>query len=294
MRFDLVVLDFDGTFTDAEAEAGPFLRAYRQAAEAWLEARGVVDAAGAWEAEGARLEAAPEAYGWRWEGRIVAPGGVDPYLRASVIMSALLDAHSLLPEPAPRRGLLQRLYASCYVASKTVFRPDARAVVEALLASPATVAVVTNSATDAVREKLATLAPRGQEHLRVYGDAEKYVVTPAEPPDGRFDGLPDTVAAPGLDRPVFLRRGRYYETLRALWETTGTTPERTLVAGDIYELDLALPAALGAAVQLVGKARTMSYERAAVRALERGRDDDRLSALLERVGLSAPASAASA
>ncbi len=294
MSFDLVVLDFDGTFTDAEAEAGPFIRAYRREAQRWLSARGMEAPERAWDAMQAHVEASPETYGWSWEGRVVAPGGVDPYLRASVIMTALLDAEGLLREPEERRSLLQRLYAECYLASETVFRSDARAVVEALLASPLHVAVVTNSSPHAVSRKLDTLAPRGREQLKVFGDAEKYVVTPAEPSDARFDALPETVAAPGLDRPVYLRRGRYYETLRALWEAVGTGPERTLVAGDIYELDLALPAALGAGVQLVGKARTMRYERAMVRALPRGREGERLSDLLARVGLDAGASAASA
>jgi hypothetical protein len=84
---------------------------------------------------------------------------------------------------------------------------------------------------------------------------------------------------------VYLRRGKYYEALRGIWKQTGTTPEQTLVAGDIYELDLALPAALGAQLQLVARDNVLAYEETAVRALgARGGVDTSLRALLPRLG----------
>ena len=69
--------------------------------------------------------------------------------------------------------------------------------------------------------------------------------------------------APGLPRPIYLRRGKYYESLREIWRATGATPAETLVCGDIFELDLALPAALGAQVVLIERNNTLPYERAA-------------------------------
>ena len=76
----------------------------------------------------------------------------------------------------------------------------------------------------------------------------------------RFDALEESTQIPGLDRPVYLRRGRYYEVLRDIWTRTEATPESTFVCGDIYELDLALPAQLGARVHLVARASTPAYE----------------------------------
>ena len=74
------------------------------------------------------------------------------------------------------------------------------------------------------------------------------------------------------------------EALRRIWKETGTTPEQTLVAGDIFELDLALPAALGAHVQLVARDNAMAYELNAVKALgPRGGVDRSLRALLPRL-----------
>ena len=56
------------------------------------------------------------------------------------------------------------------------------------------------------------------------------------------------------------------------------------MAGDIFELDLALPAALGAHVQLVARDNVLPYEVNAVKALgPRGGVDKSLRALLPRL-----------
>ena len=85
-------------------------------------------------------------------------------------------------------------------------------------------------------------------------------------------------------RPLYLRRGKYFEVLRAIWEKTGATPSSTLVCGDLYELDLAMPALLGAHVQLVMREDTPEYERNALAALgDRARAGPALSELLQRL-----------
>lgn len=56
------------------------------------------------------------------------------------------------------------------------------------------------------------------------------------------------------------------------------------MAGDIFELDLALPAALGASVQLVERTNVLEYERRAIAALgPRGGRHPSLRALLPRL-----------
>ena len=87
---------------------------------------------------------------------------------------------------------------------------------------------------------------------------------------------------PGLERPLYLRRGLYFEVLSAIWSATGASPEGTFVCGDIFELDLALPAALGARVHLVGRSSTPEWERSAVERAG-GSYSDVLSGLLERI-----------
>ncbi len=275
----LVVLDFDGTFTDVEAEAGPFYEAFHEDARAIL---------GDYEAEWARAQATiaedPGMHGWLHDGRIVAPGDADPYLRATVIMNMILDERGMLTDLDERTAVLQKLYFDNYPKADTVFRPEAKEVVEALLASDVPVWVVTNSATRHVQEKIDRLDPKGREALHVIGDARKFIVTDPATPDPRFDGIPATVQLDDLARPIYPRRGHYFEVLRGVWNDTGTKPEETLVAGDIFELDLMLPALLGSEVMLVTKPRTADFEKTGCAALERGSVTDDLHAVLARLG----------
>jgi hypothetical protein len=76
---------------------------------------------------------------------------------------------------------------------------------------------------------------------------------------------------PGLPRSIPLRRANYFRALRdEVWKEDLEGPSRTLVCGDVFELDLALPAALGARVHLVTREDTPPHEVAAVEAQPRG------------------------
>jgi FMN phosphatase YigB (HAD superfamily) len=273
MRPDLVILDFDGTFTDVEAEAVPFLEAYRTDFEAIVK-----DAAGRWDTVRAEIEANPNAYGWEHGGRIVAPSHADPYIMATTTAQRLLDHAGLLPDPKERAGVLDQLFRLSYARAANVFRPDAADVVAALLATGLPVYVVTNSHTDAVMRKIQALGVAGSERLEVFGNARKFMLVDPDPIDARYHALPETLAVEGLSRPIYLRRGHYYALLARIAAETGIDPSRTLVVGDIFELDLALPASLGCAVHLVTRAKTPEYERRAV--AEFGRSSAELSGML--------------
>jgi hypothetical protein len=197
----------------------------------------------------------------------------------------VLDRRGLYLDGNARTDLLQKLYHRNYPKADTVFRSDAKRVVEALLASGIPTFVVTNSATDDVQRKIDKLAPNGRERLTVHGNAKKFFVVDPQPNDARFEALPPTMAVEGLERPIYVRRGCYYEVLRGIWEKTGLSPERTLVAGDIFELDLALPAHLGAHVQLVLKEKTEAFERRAIAQLPNADASEDLGGILRRVGL---------
>jgi len=257
-QYDLIVLDFDGTFTDVEREAVPFLAHYR---------RGLAELVGReidalWERAVRTVRAEPDAHGFRYAERIVAPSHADPYILSSCASRLVLDELGVTPEGEGYETLFHRAYAH----ADTVFRPDARAVVDALLALDVPTFVVSNSRTDNVIRKLHTLGEDLVDRLEVRGDARKFHLVDPEPADPRFASLPERLEVEALSRPIFLRRGRYFEALSAIWSATGTTPDRTLVCGDIFELDLALPQALGASVHLVGREDTPDWERGAVSA----------------------------
>jgi len=281
MHIDCVVLDLDGTFTDLADEAPPFQAAFP---------RLVADLVGkdltsAWpEAERRVRELSPE-LGWTVEGHVVAPADADPYILASCVAQLIFDRLLLLADPALRSDVTTTLYRRAYQHTGAAFRPDAKAVLEALLLRVPHIHFVTNAAEDAAQRKLASLAPRGLEKLSLRGDARKFLIGPASTPDERFTRIPESKQIPGLTRPVLLERGRYFDALAAIWKETGARPETTLVCGDIFELDLALPAELGAQVHLIRRPQTFAYELEAIRALgPRGGVSDTLTPLLARLG----------
>lgn len=281
MRIDCVVLDLDGTFTDLTHEAPLFQAAFPRLI-ADLVGK---DLAAAWpEAERRVRELSPE-LGWTVDGHVVAPADADPYILASCAAQLLFDRLLLLADPALRSDVITALYRRAYQHTGAAFRPDAKAVLEALLLRVPHVRFVTNAAEDVAQRKLASLAPRGLAQLGLRGDARKFLIGPAAAPDERFTRIAPSKQIAGLTRPVLLSRGRYFDALAAIWKETGARPETTLVCGDIYELDLALPAELGAQVHLIRREFTFDYELSAIRALgPRGGVSDTLTPLLERLG----------
>lgn len=260
----VLVLDFDGTMTDAEAEGRPFREGYLDdlAQLVGAEVSDVTQIADEVEAE---LAAAPASHPFLWMGRAVAPATVDPYLRMVPIANRILDRYHAFPG-AEDRGRLLGTVLYKYNYAKTlghpVFRPGAGDMLANLGGTPTW--IVTNSDTHAVASKIAALdrdAP-GVAWLtsRVRGFARKFDV------DDAWTGAPDEMAVPGLERAVLLRRRGYFEILRDVLAEAGSSFEELVVVGDIFELDLAMPLALGARVGLVTSSRTPAYERAFVTA----------------------------
>jgi hypothetical protein len=271
------VLDFDGTMTDAEAEGRPFRDGYLDDLCA-LVGRPAQDPEiyGIAEAVEAELSRAPASHPFLWMGRAVAPATVDPYLRMVPIAHRILDRFGAIPDAQDRARLLGSvLYRYNYAKTlgHPVFRPGAGEALRALSGGHAW--IVTNSDTHAVAGKIAALdreAP-GVAWLtsRVRGHARKFDV------DDAWTGAPAELAVPGLDRPVLLRRRAYHDILREILDDARASFTDLIVIGDIFELDLAMPLALGARIGLVASAHTPAYERAFVAGHPRGRVIESLS-----------------
>jgi hypothetical protein len=267
----VLALDFDGTMTDAEAEGRPFREGYLEDL-CLLVGRppgdlGVLALADEVEAD---LERAPHAHPFLWMGRAVAPATVDPYLRMVPIAHRILDTFGAMPNASDRGRLLGSvLYKYNYqkTLGHPVFRAGAAEILAALVGTPTW--IVTNSDAHAVAGKVAALdreAP-GVAWLtsRVRGHARKFDV------DDDWTAAPAELEVPGLERPVLLRRRAYFEILKSVVEESGATFADLVVIGDIFELDLAMPLALGARIGLVASPRTPPYERAFVAAHPRGK-----------------------
>lgn len=272
-----LVLDFDGTMTDAEAEGRPFRDGYLEDLALLVGVKTddpeIAKIADEVEAE---IAATPAKYPFLWMGRAVAPATVDPYLRMVPIAHRVLDRYGAIPDATDRGRLLGSvLYKYNYAKTlgHPVFRQGAGPMLKSL--GGTSTWIVTNSDTHAVAGKVAALdreAP-GVAWLtsRVRGFARKFDV------DDEWSGSPSELALPGLDRSVLLRRRSYFEILRDVLDEAGSSFEELVVVGDIFELDLAMPLALGARVGLVTSSRTPDYERDFVSAHPRAALIDDLS-----------------
>ncbi|MBA3820172.1 MAG: hypothetical protein H0X17_14860 [Deltaproteobacteria bacterium] len=262
----VLVLDFDGTMTDAEAEGRPFRDGYLDDLCALVgRPANDPDVMAICETVEAELAGAPASHPFLWMGRAVAPATVDPYLRMVPIAHRILDAFDVMPGATDRGRLLGGvLYKYNYAKTlgQPVFRPGAGEVLKSLAGVNAW--IVTNSDTHAVAGKVAALdrASPGVAWLtsRVRGHARKFDV------DDEWTGAAAELPLPGLDRPVLLRRRAYHDILAQILADAGATFADLVVVGDIFELDLAMPLALGARVGLVVSPHTPAYERAFVAA----------------------------
>lgn len=272
-----LVLDFDGTMTDAEAEGGPFRAGYLEDLCAMVGRRaGDEEVNAIADAVDRELAAAPHAHPFLWMGNAVAPATVDPYLRMVPIAHRVFDTFGVMPNEVDRGRLFGTIlykYNYAKTLGRPVFRPGAGECLLKMLERP--VFVVTNSDTHAVAGKIATLdhAHGGVARLtsRVHGFARKFDLEPT------WDGVATELRIPGLDRPVLLRRRTYHDMLAAVLAEAGSSFAELTVVGDIFELDLALPLALGAKIGLVRGPRTPQYELDFVSSHERGRVIEELS-----------------
>src|SRR5690349_17009551 len=147
----VLVLDFDGTMTDAEAEGRPFREGYLDdlCALVGRPARDE-DVYAIAEAVEAELANEPASHPFLWMGRPVAPATVDPYLRMVPIAHRILDRFGAIPSPVDRGRLLGSvLYRYNYAKTlgHPVFRAGAGDVLRSLEGTHAW--IVTNSDTHA-------------------------------------------------------------------------------------------------------------------------------------------------
>lgn len=263
MPIKTLVLDFDGTCTDLPAIQARYL----DACLAFLVDSGWTDAAEWQAALDAVRNASPQA-GWTLGGIPSAPAAADPYILAGEAIGHIGRSRGLSPATYPNP------YPVAYPATAAPFRPELRSVLEWVDAHGIAIHFVSNTSTAKITARLDDLladAPALRAKIHLQGGAEKYVVNEPAWDDARlgpkmrdaFEALPG--AGPRiLRRPIYLRRDRYLRALSNVWGGDPGSAATTLVCGDVWELDLALPAALGCATHLIERAapyETYGYER---------------------------------
>jgi len=287
MSIRYVVLDFDGTCTRVTDTADAYLAEARR-----LLAAEIGECATAnWNQALATVRARSPQAGWMLAGTPAAPVGADPYILAGE------TAAYLMRQVAPGRKPPD-VHGRAYDAAPSDWRPEAAEVLRDLVRRGLTVRFVSNSPTGKIEKRLDKLFAGSfawRDSIKVLGDAAKFSIRELSFDDPRLDParrqafarLPAAEEAAGLGRPIYLRRGAYFEALCQVWGSDLDGPARTLVCSDVYELDLAMPAHLGCHVHLITRAApydTYDYERHAVQRLgSRGGVSDDLRGILARL-----------
>ena len=143
----------------------------------------------------------------------------------------------------PSREQLQTVHPQAYQKAGVVFRDDAQLYVVTLVQETG-FAIVSNSGTDKVRDRLGVLlkgAPISSDDIRLIGDARKYKIDFNQP----FLNLPMAINVPGLDRPWFSWRRDYHNVLMEVLGKRGGGDRPKYAVGDIGEMDLLLPWLVG-------------------------------------------------
>jgi hypothetical protein len=268
-----VVLDFDGTCTQIPKVWETYLDLYFKA----LREAGFDVSTSEWsEACAAVRKHSPKA-GWTLAGCAAAPAAADPYILADEAMRLILRRRG------DRRPVPAEINAKAYGAAPAPWRPEALDTFAELIERGLRLHFVSNSSTVVITGRLnELLANHGslRDKISVQSDAGKFRVcelewdeklSPSSEARRRFGALPAAwdggKFTNSISRPVYLRRGAYFNAISGVLRGKFTLLASTVFCGDIWEMDLAMPHALGANVHLVDRAapfNTYKYEKQAI------------------------------
>lgn len=286
MQITDVVFDFDGTCTQIPAVYENYLEQYLANFSKTVSAVSTQD----WDrAKDAVRINSPKA-GWNLGGCPAAPAAADPYILADESIRWVLRGRN---EPLTEQA--GKITGLTYTANPAPWRPEARTVFETLLKKNIGIHFVSNSGTAMIHGRLQelwagdTLPPQ----ITVQSDAGKFRIcelpwdTDSIPAGVKsiFEAVPATYDKVNPGRPVYLRRGSYFAAICNVFNNDVSKLKSTVFCGDIWEMDLALPHALGANVHLVTRASpfdTYPYELEAMsQSGSRGKVSQDLSGILD-------------
>ncbi len=275
-----VVLDFDGTCTQIpkiwEAYLELFFKAlpesgFNVTAAEWSEARDTV------------RKHSPTA-AWTLTGCAAAPAAADPYMLADESMRLILRRRR------DHRSVPVDMHAKAYAAAPAPWREEALDTFAKLIDRGVRLHIVSNSSSAVIKGRLQDLLANHSSlagKISVESDAGKFRIcelewdekmpsllktAPLSPAARkRFAALPANweggKITASLGRPVYLRRGAYFGAISRVLGGDFSLLPKTVICGDIWEMDLAMPYALGANVHLLDRAapfNTYKYEKQAV------------------------------
>jgi FMN phosphatase YigB (HAD superfamily) len=278
-----VIFDFDGTCTQVPAIFEAYLDLYRRG----LVKSGFDVSEADWRDHQQLVRQHSPRAGWMLGGCPAAPVAADPYILADETAKLILRIRK---DARP----LPNVNAEAYAAAAAPWREDALETFSRLAERGVRIAFVSNSSSAYITGRIEQLVGSQKDlrdHISVQSDAGKFRICELSWPNpdisaesaAVFAGL--AAAKEGLlERPIYLRRGAYFEAINKVLAGDMRLLSSTLFCGDIFEMDLAMPAELGARVHLIDRAapfETYPYEQQALAACgPRGNRSADLAALL--------------
>ena len=254
-----VVLDFDGTCTQIPKIWEAYLELYRRSlVETSFDLSGPQ-----WRKAIDTVRQQSQKAGWTLAGCPAAPAAADPYIMADE------SARLILRQRGNRGTVPPQVNMQAYAAAEAPWRKEVIDTFSRLVERGIRLHFVSNSSTAMITRRLQELLadhPLLQGKIAVQSDAGKFRIgelnwenQDAFLPEARkkFEALPaasDVEYSKSVGRPIYLRRGSYFDAIyRVLGGDIGLIPN-TVFCGDIWEMDLAMPYALGACVHLIDRA----------------------------------------
>lgn len=267
-----IILDFDGTCT----QIPPIFEAYLDLYCKGLNELELSVTPSEWrEAQAFVRQQSPKA-GWTAAGCPSAPAAGDPYVLADEAARLILRRRGTKTPVPPT------VHAQAYDVALAPWREEARDTFSRLVDRGVGLHFVSNSSTTFISRRLRDLFGDGHPmtaKISVQSDAGKFRICELNWDDPaavsveakrRFQSLPVAYGDKlftETERPVYLRRGAYFEAINRVLDGDFDALTNTIFCGDTWEMDLAMPYALGAKVHLLDRAapfETYSYERQAV------------------------------
>jgi FMN phosphatase YigB (HAD superfamily) len=251
-----VVFDYDCTLTSPEDLSRKFKRGYlAEISERFGQPIRLIEQIST-EVE-SKMKKHPERYDWVFGGRAVSSMVGDPSLRFIGIVEEILRRY---PNNVEDVDQLQHKLFWRHYPDNVRLRPGTQKILSTGLPP----IIITNSPSGRVCDKLQKNLPNTVfQQLRIFGEAGKQFI------DEGWEAVEPELSLRGLHRPVLLRRRQYFEVLTQI---LGETPWSDLVVvGDNFELDLALPMALGSYGILMTSDFTPRWETEFVSSHPRGR-----------------------
>jgi hypothetical protein len=285
-----IVLDFDGTCT----QIPPIFEAYLDLYCQGLNESGLNVTLTEWrDAQATVRQHSPKA-GWTLAGCPCAPAAADPYILADEAARLVLRRRGTTTPLPPT------IHLQAYDATLAPWREEARDTFSRLVEHGIHLHFVSNSSTTFISRRLRDLFGDDDPvtaKISVQSDAGKFRICELNWDDQaavsaeakrRFQALPVAYGEkplPETERPIYLRRGAYFEAIHRVLEGDFDALTNTVFCGDTWEMDLAMPYELGAKVHLLDRAapfETYRYERQALVTYgDRGKTSADLSGLLD-------------